>query len=125
MSGEIITPTKPVQAPRIRDYASFWPLYLREHAKPRTRLVHYFGTTLVLLSGLALLLMGDLIWLILAPVAGYAPAWYSHFFIEKNRPATFRYPLWSLYSDFRMYFFWLSGELQEELEWAGVAHEDP
>jgi hypothetical protein len=105
---------------RIARYAEFWPYYLREHAGPRTRAVHFFGTGLALLALFAFVLTGRWLWLTLAPFAGYGPAWIGHFFIEKNKPATFQYPLWSLVSDFRMFFIWLGGGLDRELKKAGV-----
>ena len=107
-------------ASRFRTYEEFWPFYLREHAKPATRVVHYVGTI-----ASAALLVGAIAtqnwwWLVGVPLFGYGPAWFGHFFIEKNRPATFRYPLWSLISDFRMYGLWLSGRLTTWLDRAGV-----
>ena len=93
----------------ITTYAAFWPSYLREHAKPETRRLHYArgqGLTFLFL-GLALAKGGW--WWVLVPLAGYGFAWAAHFGVEKNRPATFRYPLWSLASDYRMFFLWLSG----------------
>jgi hypothetical protein len=102
-------------------FAEFWPFYLREHSKPATRALHYVGTSLVVaLAGYALL-MGEWLWLIALPLAGYFFAWLAHFTIEKNRPATFTYPLWSLFADLRMWWLWLSGGLKAELERAGVA----
>jgi hypothetical protein len=98
-----------------RTYAEFWPFYLREHAKPATRGIHYAGTigsTIVLIGAIA---TQSWWWLLAVPVFGYAPAWIGHFFIEKNKPATFQAPFWSLISDFRMCGLWLSGRLGNEL----------
>lgn len=106
---------------RIRSYAEFWPYYLREHGRRATRAWHFLGSTLVCLC-LALFVTGQgWGWLIGVPVAGYGPAWFAHFFVEHNKPATFRYPFWSLVSDARMYGLWLSGRLQRELERAGAS----
>ncbi len=101
-------------------FAEFWPFYLREHSKPATRALHYFGTSLVVAIGLFAILTGRWSLLIGMPIAGYFFAWIAHFGVEKNRPATFTYPLWSLISDFKMWFFWLTGRIGTELEQAGV-----
>ena len=103
-----------------RNYSEFWPHYLREHAKPRTRAVHYAGTALVIACAGLLAVSGNWWWLLAIPLAGYGFAWFGHFFIEHNRPATFTYPLWSLVSDFRMFFLAVSGRLGPHLDRAGV-----
>ncbi len=105
---------------QIDSYKVFWPFYLREHSHPVNRRLHYIGTTLVLLILALGLLNEKYIWLWAIPIIGYGFAWVGHFKIEKNKPATFKYPFWSLISDFRMYFLMLSGKLKAELKKADV-----
>jgi hypothetical protein len=106
--------------PEPRSFAEFWPHYLREHAKPRTRALHYAGTSLVVALAAGAVLARKPRLLLAMPLAGYGFAWGSHALVERNRPATFTYPLWSLASDFRMWALWLTGRLGPELERAGV-----
>jgi len=107
-------------AERFSSYAEFWPHYLREHAQPQTRGIHYAGTmSALLLIGFGIV-TGPWWLLLIAPFAGYGPAWISHGFVEKNRPATFTHPVWSLLSDFRMLQLWITRRLEPELRGAGV-----
>ena len=100
----------------ITKYSEFWDYYIQEHSKPLTRLLHFVGTTL----GLVLLVW--VIWIgrwYLFPVflvVGYAFAWFAHFVVEKNRPATFKYPFWSFISDFKMMWYMITGRIGGELE---------
>jgi len=107
---------------RKASYEEFWPFYLQEHAKRETRALHYVGTGLVFL--IAAYATTTRTWKLLGamPLAGYFFAWVAHFFVEKNRPATFTHPLWSIVSDFRMFFLAMSGQLGSELDSAGVHH---
>ena len=102
-------------AGRIASYAAFWPFYLGEHSRPATRFWHLLGTGLAILLLAAGLVALDWRLLLAALVCGYAFAWASHALIEKNRPATFRYPLWSFLSDLRMLGLWLCGRLADEV----------
>jgi len=108
----------------IRSYGEFWPYYLQEHAKPRTRALHYLGTALSLGSLIAAPALANPWFLLGALIGGYGPAWIGHFFVEHNRPATFTHPLWSLISDYRMTWRWLTGRLADDLAHAGVAAEN-
>ena len=94
---------------RYATFADFYPFYISEHANPISRRLHVVGTGLVVLCLIAGLL-ADARFFILAPIVGYAFAWVGHFFFEKNRPATFTYPLWSLMGDFRMAFEVVTGK---------------
>jgi hypothetical protein len=102
------------------DYAAFWPFYLSQHSRRTTRLVHVTGTCLALLALVTGIASGSIGWLLMAPVIGYGVAWIAHAFIEKNRPATFTYPLWSLRGDFHMLWLWLTGRLEIEAARCGI-----
>ena len=105
----------------IGSFADFWPYYLREHSRPATRALHYFGTSLVVALAVYALVTARWLLFLAIPVAGYFFAWVGHFGIEKNRPATFTYPLWSLAADFKMWWLWLTGRLGPEIERANRA----
>jgi hypothetical protein len=99
----------------LKTFEEFWPHYLAEHLHPLNRALHFTGTTLVY-TILALGLFQSVRWFPLAPLVGYGFAWVGHFFVERNRPATFTYPLWSLRGDFRMHARMLTGRLHLDLD---------
>src|SRR4051794_29722802 len=91
-------------------FEEFFDHYLREHARPETRALHFAGTglaTLLLIAALADARRRPVL-IPAAIMAGYGPAWLAHFLVERNRPATFRHPLWSLLGDYRMIWLWLA-----------------
>ncbi|HET7433651.1 MAG TPA: DUF962 domain-containing protein [Thermoanaerobaculia bacterium] len=98
----------------IRTFADFWPFYVRAHSRPRTRLLHAIGSILALLC-VTLAFIKSAWWLIAAPVIGYAFAWYAHFFVEHNKPATFGHPFYSLAADYVMLFKIVTGRMGEEV----------
>ena len=100
----------PVSVPR--NFTEFYPYYLTQHSNQTCRRLHFIGTTGVIALILASLLT-QLWWLLaLVPLVGYGFAWVGHFFFEKNKPAAFKKPLWSLWGDFVMYRDILSGRIK-------------
>ncbi len=89
----------------------FYPFYLGEHKNQTCKVLHFFGTFMVILSLAAIITTGNWAFFPLLLVVGYAPAWTGHFFFEKNRPATFKWPFYSLASDFIMFWHLLTGKL--------------
>ena len=116
-------------AKRFETFADFWPYYVSAHQKKSTRVLHMLGTTAGVTSALAGLISGRLPFLLAAPVVGYLPAWVGHFVFEKNRPATFDHPLWSLKADFVMLAKMVQGKMDEEVakvvgDWVVVPQDD-
>lgn len=101
-------------------YDEFWPRYLREHSRPATRRVHVLGTALGLLLLAGAIVNADWRLAAAAVVVGYGGAWLSHAFIQRNRPETFSHPLWSIASDLRMTWLYLTGGLNRELDRHGI-----
>ncbi|ESQ74603.1 DUF962 domain-containing protein [Asticcacaulis sp. AC402] len=97
--------------PRHPAYSAFFDFYLSEHSVPLTRALHYIGSTCGIAALVAVVWTGNPVWILAGLVAGYGFAWIGHFFVEHNRPATFKYPLWSLMGDYHMFFLWLTGQL--------------
>ncbi|MBL8969329.1 MAG: DUF962 domain-containing protein [Myxococcales bacterium] len=109
-----------------RSFSEFWPYYLGEHRNPLNRALHYVGTFC------ALSLLGYIItrqyWglMLVGLVIGYGPAWVGHFFIENNKPASFKYPLWSFMADVKMLVLKLGGAMEGEMtRLYGSAHPAP
>jgi hypothetical protein len=103
-------------ATNYRNFAEFWPFYVLEHSKPGTRKLHFIGTTLLLINLIAIPVTRSVWFLLSGIVAAYGCAWIGHFVIEKNRPATFKYPFFSLLGDFKMYALMLTGKMDREVE---------
>ena len=102
--------TEPVRT--FNSFAEFYPYYLQEHSNDTCRRLHYVGSTLVLLIIAYALLTQKWIWLLAVPLAGYGFAWVGHFVFEKNKPATFKYPFYSLMGDWVMLRDALTGRIR-------------
>ena len=105
-----------MEAEKIKTYAEFWDFYVAEHSQPLTRLFHFVGTSLGIVLLVWIFRSGNWLYLPLCFAVGYAFAWFSHFVIEKNKPASFKYPLWSFVSDYKMMFYMLTGKMNAEVE---------
>ena len=99
-----------MQKQKISTLKEFYPFYLEEHSNSISRILHFIGTSLVLLLIPTALIMNEAKVLLLIPFVGYGFAWVGHFFFEKNKPATFQYPGYSLASDFILFWDLLRGK---------------
>jgi len=109
---------------RYNSFTEFWPYYLAEHSKLGTRLLHLIGTSTALGCVVLFIIIGKW-WLFpLALIPGYGAAWIGHFFVEKNKPATFQYPLWSFMGDYKMIWLMLTGRMDAEVQRVTVRGSD-
>jgi hypothetical protein len=90
-------------AERFASFGAFYPFYLAEHRNRTCRRLHFVGSSLALVCLALLVTTGNPWWLLAGLVCGYGCAWIGHFYFEKNRPATFKYPLYSFAGDWVMY----------------------
>lgn len=104
-----------VNAPDPTSWGEFWPYYVSQHLHPVTRLFHVWGPITAAVVGIALIAQGHW-WAVPAGFAiGYGLAWFSHFVIEKNKPASFGHPLWSFRGDMRLIAGYFSGQLARDV----------
>jgi len=111
-----------IMAPKFESFSEFFPYYLAEHSLPICRALHYIGT--IIASSLVIYTLYTQSWwmLLLFPVVGYGFAWFAHFGFEKNKPATFDYPWWSLMGDYKMLGLFLTGRIGSAMEAALEKH---
>ena len=101
--------------PRIASFKKFWPFYVGEHSRAATRWLHFAGTLGGTIALFILIVTGYRRYIPLILVYSYGLGWIGHFGVEKNRPATFKYPLWSFLADYKMCAFMLAGRMGAEL----------
>lgn len=102
---------------RIKTYDEFYRFYIKEHQNTTNRALHFIGTFIIIMLA-SVLISSKQYWMwLLIPVIGYGFAWFGHFFFEKNKPATFKYPFWSLISDFKLFFEILLGKRRFNAKW--------
>lgn len=93
-------------------FSEFYLFYLGERKTPTNRRLHFVGNLLVIVVVIYVVFAQDWLALLLAPVLGYGMAWIGHIFVEKNMPATFKYPLYSLMGDWVMFKDTITGKLK-------------
>lgn len=103
------------QSTRLNSFDEFWPFYVREHAHSANRTLHFIGSTLGLICLALAVITGSVLVLPVGLILGYGFAWVGHFFIERNKPASFKYPLWSFCADWKMWFLMLTGRMGSEV----------
>jgi hypothetical protein len=97
---------------QFQSFKSFYPFYLSQHKNITCRRLHFIGSSLILFTLIYACISQNYIWLWLLPVIGYGFAWLGHFIFEKNKPATFTYPLYSLMGDWVMFKDMLMGKIK-------------
>ena len=107
-----MTESNPSSDTKYRSFAEFYPFYLSQHANTVCRRLHFVGSLLVIAILTFSVVTGNFLWLLALPVVGYGFAWLGHFGFEKNKPATFTYPIYSLQGDWVMLFQMLSGKIK-------------
>jgi len=107
-----MTNSNPSSDTEYGSFAEFYPFYLSQHANTVCRRLHFAGSLLVLAIGGYSIVTANLAWLLALPVVGYGFAWLGHFGFEKNKPATFTYPIYSLRGDWVMFFQMLIGKIK-------------
>ena len=95
---------------RYKNFKDFYPYYISEHDNKHTKLMHFIGTSLSIYFLIKFFLSFNFLFVLYALLSGYGFAWIGHFFIEKNKPATFKYPFYSFIGDYKMYFEILQGK---------------
>lgn len=109
---------------RIGSFGAFWPFYVSQHRKAGTQALHFVGTTFALLWFAGAIGLGRGLFVLYGLLCGYGFAWIGHYFIEKNRPATFTYPVWSFLGDFKMYGLMWQGRMTAEVDRLHVGFAD-
>lgn len=100
----------------ITSIREFWPYYVREHSRPGTRWLHFIGNTNLFFWLLLTIFYRSFLMLAVAVISSYAFAWIGHFFVERNIPATFRFPLKAAICDMIMYYKMWKGEMNAEVD---------
>lgn len=100
----------------MKSFAEFWTFYLKEHSSRRCRSLHFLGTSLAISSLVLFVIFRAKIFIFVALLFGYGLAWIGHFLFEKNKPATFRYPIYSIMGDWKMCWLAATGKLQQEFQ---------